>query len=251
MGDPDFTIGASASSGLPVSFTASGGCTVSGTTVHITAAGGCSVTAHQPGNTQYRPAPDVTQNFTIAKAAPLVITWSNPSDITFGGALGATQLNASAPVAGTFVYTPASGTVLPAGTGQTLSVVFTPTSGNYANSAKSVLSNVLPASGGGTPASLVVTRTLARVGAQVVVTVTIANNGGTAAENVTLTSVKIATTSGSPSPQSLGTIAAGASVQAVVNFPGAVGAPNAASTLTVSGTYTGGTFGGSARITLP
>ena len=43
-------------------------------------------------------------------------------------ALGATQLNAtaSAGVAGTFVYAPASGTLLAAGAGQTLSVTFTP-----------------------------------------------------------------------------------------------------------------------------
>ena len=36
-GDPDFTVSATASSGLPVSFTASGSCTVAGTTVHIRA----------------------------------------------------------------------------------------------------------------------------------------------------------------------------------------------------------------------
>ena len=34
-GDPDFTVSASASTGLPVSFTASGNCTVTGTTVHL------------------------------------------------------------------------------------------------------------------------------------------------------------------------------------------------------------------------
>src|SRR6185295_8441753 len=49
-----------------------------------------------------------------------------------GTPLGATQLNASANVEGTFVYTPPSGTVLGVGAGQTLSVAFTPTStGNF------------------------------------------------------------------------------------------------------------------------
>jgi hypothetical protein len=189
-------------------------------------------------------------NQDIGQAAPAII-WANPADITFGGALGATQLNASASVPGTFVYTPAAGTVLPVGNAQTLSVVFTPTSSNYASAAKNVNINVLPASGGGTPASLVVTRTLARIADQVVVTLTIANNGGTAAQNVTLTAAKIGATSGTPVPQALGTIAAGGSVQAVVNVPGTVGAPGTANTLTVSGTYTGGTFGSSGRITLP
>ena len=63
---------------------------------------------------------------TIGKATP-TITWANPADITYGTALGATQLDATATVPGSFVYTPAAGTVLSAGAGQTLSVTFTPT----------------------------------------------------------------------------------------------------------------------------
>src|SRR6185436_9215738 len=67
----------------------------------------------------------------VAKATP-TITWPAPAGITYGAALSATQLNATSPVAGTFVYTPASGTVLSAGNGQTLSVTFTPTAAvNY------------------------------------------------------------------------------------------------------------------------
>ena len=38
------------------------------------------------------------------------ITWANPADITYGTALGATQLDATASVAGTFAYTLAAGT---------------------------------------------------------------------------------------------------------------------------------------------
>ena len=53
------------------------------------------------------------------------ITWAAPAAISYGTALGATQLNATANAAGTFVYTPAAGTVLKAGK-QTLSLVFTP-----------------------------------------------------------------------------------------------------------------------------
>jgi hypothetical protein len=55
-----------------------------------------------------------------------LITWNVPAAITYGAALSSTQLNATANVPGTFVYSPAAGTVLKAGT-QTLSVVFTPT----------------------------------------------------------------------------------------------------------------------------
>ena len=67
-GDPDFTVSASASSGLPVSFSASGNCTVSGSTVHITGAASCTITASQSGNGNYNPAPNVPpQTFTINK----------------------------------------------------------------------------------------------------------------------------------------------------------------------------------------
>ena len=53
-----------------------------------------------------------------------VITWPTPDAITYGTALDAAQLNATADVPGTFVYAPASGTVLPAGSARTLSVRF-------------------------------------------------------------------------------------------------------------------------------
>src|SRR6202034_429183 len=61
----------------------------------------------------------------VTQAAP-VITWSNPASIVFGTALSATQLNATASVPGTLVYTPAAGNIPAAGT-DTLSVTFTPT----------------------------------------------------------------------------------------------------------------------------
>ena len=54
------------------------------------------------------------------------ITWNAPAAISYGTALSSTQLNATANVPGTFVYTPAAGTVLKAGK-QTLSAIFTPT----------------------------------------------------------------------------------------------------------------------------
>jgi len=55
------------------------------------------------------------------------ITWSAPANIVYGTALSGTQLNATASVPGTFVYTPAAGTVLNAGATQVLSAMFTPT----------------------------------------------------------------------------------------------------------------------------
>jgi hypothetical protein len=71
--------------------------------------------------------------YTVAKATP-TITWSQPASIVYGTLLSSTQLNATADVAGTFMYSPAAGTKLPAGT-QTLSVTFTPTDTANYNSA--------------------------------------------------------------------------------------------------------------------
>ena len=49
-----------------------------------------------------------TVAITVVKATP-VITWATPAAITYGTALGAAQLNATANAPGTFSYTPASG----------------------------------------------------------------------------------------------------------------------------------------------
>ena len=67
----------------------------------------------------------------MLKATP-TITWATPADIVYGTALSATQLNATASVPGTFVYTPPAGDRAEAGAAQTLSVTFTPTdAANY------------------------------------------------------------------------------------------------------------------------
>ena len=76
-----------------------------------------------------------SETFTIAKATPTV-TWSNPADIIVGTPLGSVQLNATASVAGSFTYTPPSGTVLPVGL-HTLSVAFMPTDTTNYNSVPS------------------------------------------------------------------------------------------------------------------
>jgi hypothetical protein len=83
---------------------------------------------------------------TVNKATP-IITWDNPADIVYGTALGGTQLNATASVPGSFVYTPAAGTILNEGAGQNLRVDFTPTDTvNYNSATKTVQINVTPKS---------------------------------------------------------------------------------------------------------
>jgi hypothetical protein len=77
-------------------------------------------------------------NSASTKTTP-TITWAAPAAITYGTALSTTQLNATASVAGTFVYSPAAGTILTAGA-QTLSVTFTPTDTTTYNNATATVS---------------------------------------------------------------------------------------------------------------
>jgi Bacterial Ig-like domain (group 3) len=71
--------------------------------------------------------PVSSQTTLIVNPATPTINWPAPVAITYGTALSATQLDATALIPGTFVYTPAAGTVLLAGQSQTLLVTFTPT----------------------------------------------------------------------------------------------------------------------------
>jgi hypothetical protein len=74
----------------------------------------------------------VNGTLTVTNKTVPTITWASPAAITYGTALSANQLSATADVPGAFIYSPAAGVVLGAG-GQPLSVTFTPTdSTNYA-----------------------------------------------------------------------------------------------------------------------
>jgi hypothetical protein len=73
-----------------------------------------SVTFTPTDTTNYTTATKTVQ-ITVTQAAP-VITWNNPAAITYGTALSATQLNATATVGGSFIYTPAAGSIPAAGT---------------------------------------------------------------------------------------------------------------------------------------
>jgi hypothetical protein len=70
VGVPPITLTATASSGLPVSYSSSGLCTlVDVSTLVVNAVGVCSVTANQAGDSVYEPAAPVTRSFTIASGA--------------------------------------------------------------------------------------------------------------------------------------------------------------------------------------
>jgi hypothetical protein len=90
-------------------------------------AGSYSFSANYAGDGRFVASNSASIPATISPVTPS-ISWSTPSALTYGTALSSTQLNASSPVAGTFSYSPAAGTVLSAGS-QTLKTTFTPTDG--------------------------------------------------------------------------------------------------------------------------
>lgn len=183
---------------------------------------------------------------------PSSISWNHPADIPFGTVLGPAQLNAFTGVPGTFVYNPPAGTVLQAGNGQTLSVLFTPTDAtNFTSATGHVTINVLPATPPSSPAQLVITETLSSdaVTHEVVMALNIANVGGTDAPNVAVTLATINTVSSTSLPVSLGKVAAGGVATATLRFP--AGTLNRIGELTVGGTYTGGSFNSATKLPLP
>src|SRR5439155_10506548 len=126
---------------------------VAGSSVYSPAAGtvlnaGNNQTLHvdfSPTDTANYNAASKDVAINVLKATP-VITWGNPADITYGTALSVTQLNATASAAGSFVYTPAAGTLLNVANNQTLHVDFSPTdTANYNTASKDVAINVLKA----------------------------------------------------------------------------------------------------------
>jgi len=92
-------------------------------------------------------------SITVLQLVP-TITWADPSDSVYGTPLGSAQLDAAAAspaslgvnLPGTFTYNPPLGTVLDAGSNQTLTVTFTPTDSiQYARVTNTVYINVQPA----------------------------------------------------------------------------------------------------------
>ncbi|MGA3133881.1 MAG: Ig-like domain repeat protein [Terracidiphilus sp.] len=168
------TLTATASSGLPVSYTSTTipVCTVSNSTATFLQPGICSITASQAGNSNYNAAAPVTQSFSVVLApAVTLITTSSMSGSHSAG------------------YT---------------------------------------------------------------ATVTIRNTGTSPALNVVLSAATLGTTSGTPLPQTWGTIAPGGTATLTVDFPGSAGLDGAGAAEKLSGTYTGGSFAGNIRsVTLP
>jgi len=91
------TVSASSTSGLTVSFTASGNCTVNVRTVSFTGEGTCTVTASQAGDTSFAAATPIVRTFSITAAASSggggSSGGSSAPSIGGGGGVGTTWFN--------------------------------------------------------------------------------------------------------------------------------------------------------------
>lgn len=110
LGAAPFNLTATASSGLPVSYTSNSltVCTVSGATVTMVGLGPCSITASQPGDgtTKYQPATPVTQTFTVTSAQLQTIQFDKIPNQLLGVSPFAIAAKSSAGLPVTFAATP-------------------------------------------------------------------------------------------------------------------------------------------------
>ncbi len=142
--NPDFT-------GTPGTFVngdtaASTGLSYTTTATSTSAAGTYPITAVLRNTTAAQNySLNVTEGTLTVTDASSTIQWAAPASITYGAPLTTAQLNAMTAVPGTFVYAPAAGIVLNAGT-HTLSVTFTPTATTkYASATATTTLTVLQA----------------------------------------------------------------------------------------------------------
>lgn len=162
------TLGATASSTLPVSYTSSNSAvaTVVGSTVTVVGAGATTITAKQAGNANFGPAVDVTQLLTINKAAATVSLGGLAA--TYDGTVkNATATTTPSGLNVTFTY--AGSATAPSAAG-TYAVVGTINDTNYAGNAtgslviakaaQTITFNALtPVTFGGAPFDLTATTT--------------------------------------------------------------------------------------------
>jgi uncharacterized protein (TIGR03437 family) len=108
FGTAPFTIMATASSGLAVTFASNSNvCSVSGATVTLAIGGACTIQASQPGNANYTAAVAVPQSFTVTPASQ-TITFGVLTNQTFGAGPLAVGATASSGLAVSFASTSAS-----------------------------------------------------------------------------------------------------------------------------------------------
>ena len=172
VGDANFTLSGTASSGLAVSYTSSNTsvATVSGNTVTIVGPGTTDITASQAGNTNYNAATDVVQTLTVSDAPIMSVTEGSntltsgagtynfgnvdvnqsSTSVTFtitnsGGAdlqlSGTPAVTVSGANSAEFAVTQPTSTTVANGASTTFQVVFTPTTAGTRTATITIASN--------------------------------------------------------------------------------------------------------------
>jgi hypothetical protein len=143
-----YTVAATASSGLAVSFSAdsssAGICTVSGSSVSFVGHGTCTIDANQAGNSSYQAAPQVQQSFTIGGTSQTITyTSTAPSNAAVGGSTYTVTATSSSGLAVSFSIDAASSGVCSI-SGSTVSMTHPGTCTVDANQAGNATYNAAP-----------------------------------------------------------------------------------------------------------
>jgi len=109
LGDADYTVTASASSGLAVLISIDAGssavCTVdgssSGSHVSFIGAGTCKINANQGGDGNYNAAPQAQQSFPVGPGTPTLVFTTQPGVVTAGGVLATIAVTEKNPLGAT------------------------------------------------------------------------------------------------------------------------------------------------------
>jgi hypothetical protein len=241
------------SSGSPIA----GTCSISGSTQICTAAyplgnlalGSYTVYVSYSGDANYA-ASFVPTTLTVTQA-PLTVT-ANNANIAVGAAIpaftasysGFVNGDTSAVLSGAPELTTTATTSSPAGDYPITAALGTLSATNYTFSFVNGTLSVVASPAVSLTTSSVITGSNASGYTAII---TVRNAGAGTVTGLTLISASLGSGTGSPLPQTLGTLASGASGVFTVNFSGNVGADGAGVAEKYSGTVTGGSFSSSVR----
>jgi hypothetical protein len=247
-----FTLNGTASSGLAVTYTVSGQASLAGTLLTITGSGPVSVTALQAGDANHNAATPVTQTIIVGKSNQTITFTGLPASLVAGSPSSYT-LNGTASSGLAVTYT-VSGPATLSGNKLTINATSAATvsvtasqigNANY-NAATPVTQTIVLGT-----VQLTTSAVLSEVSGGYQAVVTVVNSGSATAQSVELTAAALGAANGTVLPASFGSIAGGGSASVTLTFPSSAGAKGAPVVEKLTGTYTGGTFGGSFRATLP
>src|SRR5262249_6715407 len=127
VGGPTYTVTATATSGLAVTFTidaaATSVCSIAGSTVSFIGIGTCVIDANQAGDGRYNAAPQVQQSFAVAKGDQTIsLTSTAPGGAKVGGPTYTVTATATSGLAVTFTID-ASATAVCSIAGSTVSFI--------------------------------------------------------------------------------------------------------------------------------